>query len=183
MLKPLKLAASSEPPSPPLVEPDIFGKEFKSVQAATRDTVYWKGKQIAVIPATPTRRAKEREMYSNVKVTFILDSVFVSLLGLCLTWYFGTLVDSFSYGIGALLGLVYANLLSKFVENLGTAEKSVGGNARFVTVILLILVYAKNKETVHIIPELIGFFSYQVGSLLQIFNTNLYQDEKENTEE
>ena len=55
----------------------------------------------------------------------------------------------------------------------------MGGNIRFLPVILLILVYSKNKDTVHIIPELIGFFTYQLGSLLQIFNEDLYQEQEE----
>ena len=166
-----------EPPSssPP---PDyVFGKEFEAV-ASVRESVYWKGKRIAVLPRSATTKAKETDKFNRVKATLILDSFFVSALGFCLTWYFGSLVDSFSYGIGSLLGLGYANLLSKYVESIGTQEKSLGGNARFLPVILLILVYAKNKETVHIIPELIGFFSYQVGSLLQIFNADLYEEEE-----
>lgn len=155
----------------------MFGQEFTSIKGSIRDSTYWKGKRIAVIPPSATRRSKELAKFNNARVSFILDSVFMSSIGLCITWYFGTFIDSFSYFIGAVLGLGYANLLSKFVENLGTNQKSVGGNARFLPVILLILVYAKNKETVHIIPELLGFFSYQAGSLLQIFNSNLYGDE------
>ena len=165
---------AAEPPSLP--PEDVFGKEFEAV-VAVRESVYWKGKRIAVLPRSDTTRAKETDKFNRVRTTLILDSFFVSALGFCLTWYFGSLIDSFSYGVGSLLGLGYANLLSKYVESIGTQEKSLGGNARFLPVILLILVYAKNKETVHIIPELIGFFSYQVGSLLQIFNTDLYEEE------
>jgi hypothetical protein len=174
--------ASTPAPNTPVPDSSLFGQEFTaSVKAKTRDNTYWKGKQIVVLPpqASAKRQQRENERFTRAKVTFIIDSVYISLLGLCVTWYFGTPIDSFSYFIGSVLGLGYANLLTKFVEKLGTAEKSVGGNARFIPVILLILVYAKNKETIHIIPELIGFFSYQAGSLLQIFNADLYGEEDE----
>jgi hypothetical protein len=138
------------------------------VKDSVRDSVYWKGKRIAVIAPSATSLQKEAERYKAVRVSFIFDSLFISMLGLCITWYFGTLIDSVSYGVGSLLGLAYANLLSKYVETVGTGVKSPGGNARFLPVILLILVYAKNKESIHIIPELVGFFSYQLGSLLQV---------------
>ena len=166
---------SADPPDLPPPE-DIFGKEFESL-SDLRTSVYWKGKQIAVLPRSETSKARQSETFNRVRATLILDSLFVSTLGLCLTWYFGTLADSFSYAIGSLLGLGYANLLSKYVESIGSPEKSMGGNARFLPVILLILVYAKNKETVHIIPELLGFFSYQIGSFLQMFNANLYDED------
>ena len=44
------------------------------------------------------------------------------------------------------------------------------------------MLYSKNKETIAIIPEIIGFFSYQLGSFLQMFNTNAYGDDDETGE-
>jgi hypothetical protein len=82
-----------------------------------------------------------------------------------------------------MLGLMYAALLGRYVESIGSDGRSGGGggagSARFAPVILLIAIYGKNKETVSIIPELLGFFGYQLGSFLQIFNENLYGDAEE----
>lgn len=62
------------------------------------------------------------------------------------------------------------------MEKIGSNEKNTLGNLRFAPVILLIAVYSKNKEYVSIIPELLGFSSYQIGSLLQIFNEGAYDE-------
>ena len=66
--------------------------------------------------------------------------------------------------------------MGRYVEGLNTAEGAAGGSARFAPVILLIALYGKNRDTIAILPELLGFFSYQVGSFLQIFNEDLYAE-------
>jgi hypothetical protein len=114
--------------------------------------------------------------FDKVRLTFLYDSIFVCAIGFVLVWMFGTFKDVYSYGIGSVLGLAYALLLGRYVETLGSNEKSVGGNLRFLPVILLIGIYGKNKETISILPELFGFFSYQIASFLQIFNEELYDD-------
>ena len=48
------------------------------------------------------------------------------------------------------------------------------GNIRFIPAIFLVLLYSKNKDTISFIPEFLGFFSYQLGSILQAFNTDAY---------
>jgi len=176
---------------------EIFGSEFVTVNTKIVDPLssnlipnddnngntitFKKGERIVYPkPLPPQKREEVMEGFQNARVTFLLDSIFVSVIGLCLTWYFGSFKDSFSYGIGSVLGLAYAALLGRYVESLNTGKGSAGGSARFAPVILLIALYGKNKETISIIPELLGFFSYQVASFLQIFNEDLY---KENTKE
>lgn len=114
--------------------------------------------------------------FNEMRVTFVLDSLYVCAIGLCLTWFFGSFKDAYSYGIGSILGLGYAILLGRYVENLGGEGGDKGGSIRFAPVILLIGIYAKYKTQVSIIPELIGFFSYQAGSFLQAFNQKAYED-------
>ena len=181
---------------------EIFGSEFVTVNTKIVDPLssslipqnddnnngntitFRKGERIVYPkPLPPQKRDEVMEGFQNARVTFLLDSIFVSVIGLCLTWYFGSFKDSYSYGIGSVLGLAYAALLGRFVESLNTGEGSAGGSARFAPVILLIALYGKNKETISIIPELLGFFSYQVASFLQIFNEDLYKENaKENQE-
>lgn len=102
------------------------------------------------------------------------------MIGLCGFWYFGSFKDSYSYLVGAFLGLLYAGLLGNYVETLGSQEGSRGGSLRYLPVIVLILLYGKYRSTFSIIPEIVGFFSYQIGSLFQIFNEGLYDDEEGN---
>ena len=157
----------------------IFGAEFKEedkgilILTKNKDGLGYKEEKLKQID--PLRRQKVMTGYDNMRSSFVVDSIFVSLLGLCATWSFGTYRDAISYGIGALLGGAYAVLLGSFVEKVGSEEKNTSGNLRFAPVILLIAVYSKNKEYVSILPELLGFFSYQIGSLLQIFNKGAYE--------
>ena len=158
---------------------DVFGAEFKArtgLEEAEGDATYWRGKTMYKKIA-PEKREKVMKGYNNLRITFLLDNLFISAIGLALVWSFGTYKDAFSYGIGALLGTGYAALLGRYVENLGGGGGASGGAARFAPVLLLILLYAKNKTYISIIPELLGFFSFQVASLLQIFNEDAYGEE------
>jgi len=172
----------------------IFGSEFVTANTKIVDSAsiiqneedvgstitFKKGERIVYPKALPLEKRQEvMKGFQNARVTFLVDSIFVSVIGLCLTWYFGSFKDFYSYGIGSILGLAYAVLLGRFVEGLNTSKGSAGGSARFAPVILLIALYGKNKETISILPELLGFFSYQVGSFLQIFNEDLYGENNE----
>eukprot|EP01041_Mallomonas_annulata_P013497 gene13497-28627_t len=171
---------SSEDKSVDLQSDAIFGAEFRKnteKPLAYEEQIYWKGKAYVKKAVAPEKVFKSKDEYERLRVTFLFDSVYVSLLGLCLAWFFGTYKDAFSYGVGSLLGLGYAILLGRYVQSIGTGSGGVGGPARFAPVFLLVLLYSKNKETISIIPEIIGFFSYQLGSLLQIFNTNAYGED------
>jgi hypothetical protein len=163
---------------------DVFGAEFKTVSptAPTEEIFFRKNKIVKRKIITPEMRQRVMKGYDSLRITFILDSVFISIMGLCLVWQFGTLKDAYSYGIGAGLGLGYATLLSRYVESIGSdggGSGGGGGSARFAPVLLLVLLYGKNREVISIIPELLGFFGYQLGSLLQIFNDNAYGDDEE----
>ena len=163
---------------------DVFGAEFRTPDKGQEEEekTYWRGKTKYKLIA-PEKREKIMEGYDNLRVTFLLDNLFVASIGLCLVWSFGTFKDAFSYGVGSLLGTGYAALLARYVENLGSNGQGGvtggGGGARFAPVVLLILLYAKNKEVISIIPELLGFFTFQIASLLQIFNDDPYLEGKE----
>jgi hypothetical protein len=167
---------------PAVSSDDVFGAEFKaddkelgSSQLVKASTYYRGSVKYTNIPAE--QRDKVMDGYNNLRVTFLLDNLFISSLGLCLMWSFGTYKDAFSYGIGSLLGLGYATLLGRYVESLGGGQGGGGGGAaRFAPVLLLILLYSKNKEYISIIPEILGFFTFQIASLLQIFNEDAYGD-------
>ena len=174
------------PPSPTTtaVSDEVFGAEFRVPVKGQEEEekVYYRGKTKYKIIA-PEKREKIMEGYDNLRITFLLDNLFVASIGLCLVWSFGTFKDAFSYGVGSLLGTGYAALLARYVENLGSNGQGGvtggGGGARFAPVVLLILLYAKNKEVISIIPELLGFFTFQIASLLQIFNDDPYREGQE----
>ena len=166
-------------------EEGIWGFEYRTPFAATKTEAevapikYWKGKPYRQVQ--PKGRGRVMKGYDQLRSTFILDSIFVCSLGLSAAWYFGTFKDALSFGIGSVLGLGYAVLLGRYVESIG--DKSGGGGgagaARFAPVILLVALYGKYRSQVAIIPELLGFFSYQAASLLQIWNESAYSEEEE----
>jgi hypothetical protein len=109
------------------------------------------------------------------------------MLGFSVIWFIGGLKDSYSYLLGTVLGLAYALLLGNFVESIGEGAIQGGGGRggalRFVPVLLMVLVYGKFKTTFSLLPELLGFFSYQAGSLLQAFNRDLYPEQQQQQKE
>lgn len=164
---------------------DIFGAEFAlSPKGPEQEKTYWRGNQ-QYTEITPEKRGKVMKGYNNLRITFLLDNLFISALGLCLLWSFGTYKDAFSYGVGALLGTGYAALLARYVESLGSKSGggAGGGAARFAPVVLLILLYSKNKDYISIVPEILGFFTFQVSSLLQIFNEDAYGESELESEQ
>ena len=159
---------------------DVFGAEFLGESlpgwVADTETEYtnYKGETFRTI--TPEKREVALAEFDRLRLTFVLDSMCVSFLGFCSVWVFGTLTDARGYALGALLGTAYSILLTRYVEGIGNDSRrsNLFGSLRFVPVILLVLLYSRNKTTISFIPEFVGFFSYQLGSLLQIFNKDAY---------
>lgn len=167
-------------PNDPQPELDVFESQFKATK--TKDEVYgssqyWKGKPYNKLTVGKTDRNVAMKDFDKARVSFLKDSIFVISIGFSIVWAFGTLKDVRSYGFGSILGLMYSLLLGRYVENLGSEGGSGGGSARFAPVILLIATYGKFKSELNLVPELLGFFSYQVSSFLQAFNDDLYKDE------
>ena len=154
---------------------NVFGSEFSKPIT-----------QFENQPPSPSlsKAALAMKSYAKLRSTFLADSVFISALGFSLTWYIGSFKDATSFALGSICGIAYSILLGKYVEKIGTAQKNrVVDTLRFAPVILLIAFYGKFKMIVSIIPELMGFFtSYQLASLLQIFNDNLYNVDDGNQE-
>ena len=162
---------------------EVFGAEFKPTK--TEEDIYgqrsWKGKsytQLNPLRKEAVDRDEVMQGYDQIRGSFLKDNVFVVVAGLAAVWYFGTFRDVKSYGLGSALGLMYALLLSRYVEGLGSESGTGGGSARFAPVIILIVAYGKFKTDLSILPELLGFFSYQVASLLQAFNQDAYGEKK-----
>ncbi len=169
---------SSADDAPPDLD-NVFEGQFKATK--TKDEVYgssqyWKGKPYNKITVGDTDRNVVMKDFDKARVSFLKDSIFVISIGFAIVWAFGTLKDVRSYGFGSILGLMYSLLLGRYVENLGSEGGGGGGSARFAPVILLIAAYGKFKTELNLVPELLGFFTYQVSSFLQAFNEDLYED-------
>jgi hypothetical protein len=69
---------------------------------------------------THTDKAVSRgKPYAERKLQLQFDSLWLSTLGLAVTWALTSFEASVSYGLGALLGLGYVTLLARSVEAIG----------------------------------------------------------------
>ena len=104
--KKLSINSSKEKGEEDINIDSIFGSEFVSIntqivkptiQQEEQDATitFKKGERIVYPKRLPTEKRNEiMKGFQNAKVTFLVDSIFVSLIGICLTWYFGTFKDS-----------------------------------------------------------------------------------------
>lgn len=163
------LYMSSEP-SPD----DIFGAEFISKIPRTLSSI----RSSDDLKIKIVDRRKVMKGYENLRLTYFLDSILVSALGLAVVWLVGTYRDSVSYLVGSGLGICYSLLLGRYIERLGTMQENKASDGiRFVPVILLVALYGKFHDLFSIIPEVIGFIvSYQVSGFLQMFNEDPYNE-------
>ena len=110
--------------------------------------------------------------YAARKFQLLFDSLWLSALGLAVCWAAFSFEASVSYALGASLGFGYITLLGRTVEAFGTAGiPGAGvGQARFALVILLVLLAGKYRDTIQVIPAIVGFSTYQVATFLQAFD-------------
>jgi Flp pilus assembly protein TadB len=111
-------------------------------------------------------RLKMKELFQKEKKILVADAIFISLLGLCFTWYIGTLSTALSYSIGAAIGIGYVVLLAQYAASFETGG-SGASSGRFALVFFLVLLAGKNRDTLDILPMLLGFFTYQFAALAQ----------------
>lgn len=158
---------------------EIFGAEFLNDNNPSSSSSSKKAPNRKYL--SYEERQKVMTGYQKVRVTILSDSLLISVVGFSLVWLLASYKDAISFGIGAILGSIYTILLGKYVENIGTQNRSkFGENVRFLPAIILIALYGKLKTVIAIIPELAGFFtSYQLASLLQAFNKDLYGESDE----
>lgn len=166
---------------------DIFGAEFSSASSRKELDIGFKSTGDNILPPSEQKRLaeesdlqakiiKSKASFDKLRSTVLGDSIFISIIGLSLVWTFGTFKDTYSFGLGALLGVLYSVLLGNYIERIGTNQESpLRDGLRFAPIVILIAFYAKYKLLLNILMELLGYLSsYQLASLLQAFNENAY---------
>lgn len=126
-------------------------------------------------------KAASADAYNRMKTELLLSTVATAALGgwTCYQAY-GRDV-AVSWGIGALASVLYVRLLSRSVDSVASEDEGaqVGGAAsqpRILIPIVLVLFASKYHDKfqgtygidVNILALIAGFFSYKVGSLLQV---------------
>ncbi|CAM9667864.1 unnamed protein product, partial [Discosporangium mesarthrocarpum] len=122
----------------------------------------------------PKVQAYQARLYQKRKWRLVGDHVFLGILGTSGAWAV-SFKAACSYGVGSALGALYLVLLSRFVESVGKGGGGEGGggggggggSGRLGVAGLLVLLCAKNKEVLDLVPALGGFLMYQVATLVQ----------------
>ena len=115
------------------------------------------------------------EKFAKRQQGLLSDTVYFSILVFSVLWGVATSpFTAFSYAFGAALGLAYSYGLSTYVASLGQdideepVEGAGVGQARFAFIALLMLFIGKFRgEGLQELPAILGFFTYQLGSLSQ----------------
>jgi hypothetical protein len=121
-------------------------------------------------------RSEQSTKFAARQAGLVGDTAFFSAIIFSILW--GASVNPFvpiSYSLGAVLGLAYCYGLGRSVESVGASIDDAGavqgagvGSARFAFLILLLVVVGKFRSAGLIeIPAIMGFFTYQLGSLSQ----------------
>jgi hypothetical protein len=117
-------------------------------------------------------KRRETAKFERRRNEVVGDHLFLGSMIIAAGWHFLPIKVLESYGVGVLFGGAYLYLLGRYVGSLGEATldgaKEGGiGQARFAVVGLLIAIAGKQREYLDFIPLLLGFFSYQLATLLQ----------------
>lgn len=123
-----------------------------------------------------TERREQNVKFAARQAGLVGDTAFFIAMIFSILW--GTCVNPFvpiSYSLGAVLGLAYCYGLGRSVETVGASIDDEGavqgagvGSARFAFLIVLLLFVGKFRSAGLIeIPAILGFFTYQLGSLSQ----------------
>ena len=126
-------------------------------------------------PPNTHTHSEQMEKFAKRQQGLLSDTVYFSILVFSVLWGVATSpFTAFSYAFGAALGLAYSYGLSTYVASLGQdideepVEGAGVGQARFAFIALLMLFIGKFRgEGLQELPAILGFFTYQLGSLSQ----------------
>eukprot|EP00802_Teleaulax_amphioxeia_P015142 Tamp_15225.p1 GENE.Tamp_15225~~Tamp_15225.p1 ORF type:complete len:307 (+),score=58.71 Tamp_15225:43-921(+) len=120
------------------------------------------------------RQEESRAEYEEIKKELVADTAFVgSLLFACATALLPQ-ESALSYLLGYFGSIAYAVLLTVSADKMGDTQGGMDTSQaqRFGLLVGLIIICAKNPETLQILPVLFGFFvPYKVASLRPAFTS------------
>jgi len=155
-------------------------------QGGTTMELQQKVKTEAAAELREEKRKTSIDDYNQLKTRLFLFTAAVGggLTGFAYVWK--GLDTGASLGVGALLSLLYLRLLSKGVDSMTGG----GGGPSAPSILVPVLIFGIYKRwnqlyaedfgvTAEIIPMLIGFFTYKVSTIIELFVTILgYEDDE-----
>ena len=123
--------------------------------------------------AVPDNAQSEVE-YQKVRRRLLFDTLFIGALWICGTWTFGDVASAESALLGVIASIMYVLLLSPDTSQLENGDILATGKnkqpVRFLLLPLVVLGIAKSHGALHVIPAVVGFFSYKVALLLPLLS-------------
>ena len=175
--------------SPPCMARKPFkgGRLDEFLEAGEAEAKYGPGRYAAVSERewklevtreqSEARRQESLVAYNLQKRQLLQDHVFLSVCGLAAVWSYVNLTAFLSYGVGALLGLLYIVLLQRNTDSFGakTLEDMKGGPPPIIVPVILVLMVAKYRTTapwggdegLMLFPMLGGFVTNYLAALVQ----------------
>ena len=175
--------------SPPCMgrKPFKGGRLDEFLQAGEAEAKYGPGRYAAVSERewkmevsrekSEVRRQESLVAYNLQKAQLLQDHGFLSACFLAAVWSYVTPQATLSYGVGALLGLLYLVLLQRTSDSFGaqTVEEMKGGPPPIIVPVILVLMVAKYQTTapwggdegLMLVPMLGGFITNYLAALVQ----------------
>ncbi|MEG3439321.1 ATP synthase subunit I [Pannus brasiliensis CCIBt3594] len=115
-------------------------------------------------PIDPAPDRDPMRDYYQLRNTLLITTLAISGGLFLAVWAFYSLNTALNYLLGALVGLVYLNLLAGEVEKLGAGKRQVSkkGLALFAGLIIL----ASRWQELHIVPVFLGFLTYKAAIIV-----------------
>ena len=110
------------------------------------------------IPLPPPSISAMEEYY-QLEQTLLLGTLAIAASIFISVWFFYSLKIAGSYGIGAVVGVVYLRMLAKDVERLGRERMGLSKNRLALLVVLFVV--ASKWQSVEIVPIVLGFLTYK----------------------
>lgn len=127
------------------------------------------------IPLPPPSISAMEEYY-QLEQTLLLGTLTIAAIILICLWFFYSLQIAGSYGIGAVVGVVYLRMLAKDVERLGRERMALNKN-RFALLVAL-FVLASKWQVLEIVPVVLGFLTYKASILVYMLYRILFPASK-----
>ena len=127
------------------------------------------------IPLPPASISAMEEYY-QLEQTLLLGTLAIAASIFISVWFFYSLKIAGSYGIGAVVGVVYLRMLAKDVERLGRERMGLSKNRLALLVVLFVV--ASKWQSVEIVPIVLGFLTYKATILVYMLPRILFPASK-----
>jgi ATP synthase protein I len=132
-------------------------------------TLNWKIWRDPVLdPSSETESPpQEKRSYARLQEDLLLTTLGFGLFStVCIAFAYSPLVAG-NYFLGMMGGVVYLRLLGRGIDQLGKGRDRLGAARWGVFIGLIVL--ASRLESLQILPIFLGFLSYKVTLLIQLF--------------